>query len=234
MFSFLCQVLDDRSTNFYSLPSSFPSIAVHENNIYVIWSESGEIFIKKSTDFGVNFGPSQNLSENGGNSAFPHIVVFASNVFVIWSDDTLGNDEILFRRSLDGGDTFESAKNLSNSPGNSRLGSGYPIAVHENNVYVIWYDEINPSQASEILYRQSSDSGNTFGSTVNLSNTPSPRESIIPSLAAVENSVYMVWTEGPDREISYRASILPFDVASGVVDLTDNVGNAGSATIAVS
>jgi hypothetical protein len=186
------------------LPSSFPSIAVHESNIYIVWSEDGEIFIKKSDDFGVSFGTSQNLSENVGFSNIAHVAASANNVFVVWSN-TFGNEEIWFTRSTDGGNTFEIAENLSNSPGHSRIGQGYAVAANGNNVYVAWYDDLDPLQVNpfEILYRQSSDDGNTFGPMVNLSNTPG--ESLIPSLAAAENSIYIVWTEGPNFEIAYRA-----------------------------
>jgi hypothetical protein len=211
--------------------SSFPSIAVQENNIYVVWSENGEILIKKSTDSGVSFGPSQNLSENVGFSNLVHIAVSANNIFVVWSN-AFGNEEIWFTRSTDGGNTFETAENLSNSAGDSRVGLSYAVAANGNNVYVVWYDEINPSEPEEILYRQSSDGGSTFGDIVNISNTPG--QSLIPSVAADEGSVYIVWTEGPNFEIAYRASILPYGAGSSLIDLTNNMGNSGPATIAVS
>ena len=114
---------------------------------------------------------------------------------------------------------------MSNSR-HSRVGPGNAVAANGNNVYVVWYDE------GEILYRQSFDVGSTFGDIVNISNTPGG--SFNPSLAAAENSIYVVWTEGPNFEIAYRASILPYGAGSSLIDLTNNVGNSGPATIAVS
>ena len=210
---------------------AFPDIAVHGNNIYVVWSEGGQIFIKKSEDFGSSFGPSQILSIGIPGSNPAHIAVSANNIFVVWSN-AFGNEEIWFTRSTDGGDTFETAENLSNSAGDSRVGLSYAVAANGNNVYVVWYDEINPSEPEEILYRQSSDGGSTFGDIVNISNTPG--QSLIPSVAADESSVYIVWTEGPNFEIAYRASILPYGAGSSLIDLTNNMGNSGPATIAVS
>ena len=161
----------------------------------------------------------------GSNPA--HIAVSANNIFVVWSNAFGSFTEIWFTRSTDGGNTFETAERLSNSLGvESRVGPGNAVAANGNNVYVVWYEE------EEILYRQSFDVGSTFGDIVNISNTPGG--SFNPSLAAAENSIYVVWTEGPNNEITYRASILPFGVDSSLIDLTNGVGNSGPAAIAVS
>ncbi|MGH9978610.1 MAG: hypothetical protein ACRD8Z_22675 [Nitrososphaeraceae archaeon] len=39
---------------------------------------------------------------------------------MVWSDNTPGNNEILYKRSTDGGATFGATINLSNSAGESR------------------------------------------------------------------------------------------------------------------
>jgi len=55
----------------------------------------------------------------------------------VWEDNTLGEREIFFRKSTDGGASFDATVNLSNNVG----GSFDPqIAVSGNNVYVVWVD----------------------------------------------------------------------------------------------
>ena len=44
------------------------------------------------------------------------------------------------------------------------------VAAAENNIYVTWSDTTFPEV--DVLFRKSTDGGNTFGSTINLSNNP--------------------------------------------------------------
>src|SRR5215210_371121 len=53
-----------------------------------------------------------NLSLNSGHSELPQIVTSEDNVYVVWVDDSSGNRDILFRKSIDNGETFESTLNL--------------------------------------------------------------------------------------------------------------------------
>jgi hypothetical protein len=82
---------------------------------------------------------------------------------------TPGNNDILYRKSLDGGNTFPDViKNLSSNLSSSIEPS---IAVSGNNVYVVWEDSPITTTA-EILYRTSANNGNTFSAvSTNLSTT---------------------------------------------------------------
>ena len=87
----------------------------------------------------------------------PAIAVSGNNVHVVWDDDTLGNFEILYRRSFDGGATFGPTINLSNNAGQSFRPA---IAVSGNNVHVVWDD--NTPGNFDILYKRSTDGGASF------------------------------------------------------------------------
>ena len=67
-----------------------------------------------------------------------------------------------------------------------------PIVTSGNNVYVAWPS--NQTGHLEILFRASSDNGQTFIDKVNLSNTPNV-DSIDPHLATSGNHVYVSWWE---------------------------------------
>jgi hypothetical protein len=67
-----------------------------------------------------------------------------------------------------------------------------PIATSGNNVYIAWPS--NQTGLLEILFRASSDKGQTFVDKVNLSNTPNV-DSIDPQLATSGNDVYVSWWE---------------------------------------
>ena len=109
-----------------------------------------DIFYKRSTNGGANFTePIKNLSSNAGESGDSTIAVSGNNVQVVWDDNTSGNFDILYRRSINGGSTFPNLiKNLSNNAGAS---FNPEIAVSGNNVHVVWEDSL-PGD-SDILYR---------------------------------------------------------------------------------
>ena len=101
----------------------------------------------------------------------------------------VGNDEILFRKSTDGGNTFSKAVNLSN---NTEISTNPQLAIDGPNVYVAWYDKDNVSNTNKIVYLKSIDSGIKFSRIVNLSNAS--EFSYQPDLAACGGSVYAVWS----------------------------------------
>jgi hypothetical protein len=74
--------------------------------VYIIWQDfvrpnNQEILIKKSTDSGDTFkGTSTNISNNEGTSECPSIAISENVIHAIWEDDTPGNHEIYFSRSL--------------------------------------------------------------------------------------------------------------------------------------
>jgi hypothetical protein len=67
--------------------------------------------------------------------------------------------------SNDGGQTFDTPKNLSSNIGQSQ---NPEIAVSGNNVYIVWQD--NTPGNFETFFSKSTDTGETFSSPINLSN----------------------------------------------------------------
>jgi hypothetical protein len=102
------------------LDSVYGQVAAWNNNVYMLWQDSMppgytnyDIFIKSSNDNGSTFGSPVNLSNNSGFSEHPQIAAYDNNVYAIWADDTSGNREVLFTRSVDNGKSFDKIKNLS-------------------------------------------------------------------------------------------------------------------------
>ena len=168
------------------------------------------------------FDPSMmDLSDNLGTADSPTIAVSGNIVHVVWGDGTSGDEDVFYRRSLDGGATFGQTINLSDNPG---LSLNPEIALSGSNVYVVWHDHELPVNA-EIFYRRSTDGGASFEPTRNLSNSPETSER--PTLAAIGNSVYVAWQEDTltDRDVLFVRSIdsgNTFD--STIVNLSENDG----------
>ena len=208
--------------------NSFGStIAVSGNTVYVVWHDTTpgnfEIFYRMSTDGGATFGSTINLSNNAEDSFDPTIAGIGNNVYVAWHDNTLGNTEILYRRSTDGGATFGSTINLSNNVAISVLPS---VAASGTTVYVVWQDGRAPEEDYDILYRKSTDGGATFGSTINLSNNGG--SSLNPKVATISNSVYVVWQDNTpgNPEIFHRRSTTAGTSFGSTINLSNNAGNS--------
>lgn len=156
--------------------SSSPSISVSGNNVYVVWIDEnplggGAIFFRTSFDGGINFGTSINLSDNEGNARDPSIASVGENVHVSWEFNNNQISDIFYRRSINGGVSFDSIMNISNNVG---LSSNPAISTIGNNIYIVWQDTGTYNDAPEnyeIFYTKSTDTGANFESEFsNLSN----------------------------------------------------------------
>jgi hypothetical protein len=105
---------------------------------------------------------------------------------VVWTDDTPGNEEIYFKKSVDGGIAWTTDKRLTTNTGDSHAPA---IAVGGSNIYVVWEDE-TPGN-TEIYFKKSTDGGSTWIQK-RLTND-APLGSIHPAIAADGSNVYIVW-----------------------------------------
>jgi hypothetical protein len=92
----------------------------------------------------LEFRDTVNLTNNERDSVYGQISTSNNNIYVVWQESKPGNDlrnyEILFKRSVDDGNSFSQEINLSNNTGFSE----HPqISSVADNVYVIWADDTN-------------------------------------------------------------------------------------------
>ncbi|KPK63601.1 hypothetical protein AMJ83_06135 [candidate division WOR_3 bacterium SM23_42] len=171
---------DTRITNEPS-PSYNPSIAFTGPSVHVVWEDERnqdiDVYHKCSTDGGITWGPDILVTDVSGPQGMPSVAVVTGCVHVAWADFTLiGNTEIYYGRSTDGGTTWQAPVQMSYAP----MFSVYPsIAAHESNVHVAWQDSRLGWWNNEIFYRRSTDGGVNWGgeqqltSDTTFSNTPS-------------------------------------------------------------
>jgi signal peptidase I len=166
------------------------------NNLYVIWNDYSaggkyDIMLAKSTDGGNNFGKAINVSHNLGYSIYPAIAAspLSKNVlYTTWEDNSTGNYEIYFAKSTDGGNSFGKVVNISNDLGLSGRPS---IAAYNDNVYVVWND--NSTGNYEIYFAKSTDGGNSFGKSTNLSNNKRGISGFPSVAVSTNNTIYVSW-----------------------------------------
>ncbi len=140
-----------------------PQVAAGYNNtVYIIWGGSTDnqvssIYLVRSDDNGRNFSDVKKIEETEvgqiNNPLNVEILVDEINrLFIAWQDRVglaeVEKEDILTAVSLDGGESFESATNISNNADTSECPS---IAVNGDNIYITWED-LTPGN-HEVLYR---------------------------------------------------------------------------------
>jgi len=159
-----------------------------------------QVYYKRSTDNGLNWSQDTALSSGTGYRADPALAAAGEFVHLVWEDARSGNSGVFYRRSTDGGLTWEQEQRLDAN----NYGSRSPcVCVEESLVHVAWASD---SAGRELYYIRSTDRGATWGGPRRL--TFDMQESWYPSLAAVGNVVHLVWRDWRDHsfEVYYLRS----------------------------
>jgi len=186
-----------------ALHSDNPRLAVHQNDAYLIWQEQKEsekwdyaIYFRKSNDAGKTFGDAFNLSGNSKSADFAGIDVGANgNIYAIWHEQMSGIENIIFKRSIDGGNTFEDPINLTELDSSSSSSFLHSLLTEGNNVYVMWRGTSADYGNSWISFTKSDDGGNTFTTPIILSDELGTES--YPEMAASGDFIYVVWAKTP-------------------------------------
>lgn len=186
------------------------SIAASGSNVHTVWRDdrngngNGEIYYKRSSDNGASWGPDVRLTVDTMMSQFPTLAVNGSTVHVVWEDfrdDMLGGWEIYYKRSLDGGTTWEPDRRFTENGSGS---SDPTIAVNGSNVYLIWNDS---EMGYGLHYNFSTDNGTSWNNHNLITENAMP---FFPSVAVSGSAVHVVWFDirfiglGVPDEIYYK------------------------------
>jgi hypothetical protein len=138
-------------------------LAVSGNTTYVTWTEGDEedrqIFFAKSTDGGNTFAETVPLSNYAPSGSFnPQLAVSGNNVYVVWQeDDTItGNQDIFFKKSTDGGNSFGPVTNLIGNNNNGQsTDPTVSVSIGDTTtiVYVVW-QEVTVEGQNELLLKR--------------------------------------------------------------------------------
>jgi hypothetical protein len=178
--------------------SEHPQIAISKNGIFVVWgdntdSNNTEIMFTKSEDNGTTFSKVMNLSNSLQTSNNQEISAFDENVYVVWQDidqNSNQNSSIIFKRSIDSGNTFNDAIELANNTNNA-----YPkVNSYREHVYVVWNSEDSNSgsengENSGLFFVKSSDKGNNFENSIRIAHYNFGESQI----AVNASDVFVVW-----------------------------------------
>jgi S1-C subfamily serine protease len=225
--------------------SYFPRIAINTNKtVYIVWTDNSQgnynILFAKSTDGGSTFTKPIALGNTKGVSNFPSIATSEDGtVYVVWShknntdfdpsntQNQTQTYDVFFVKSLDGGNIFSQAVNLSNDPSNSV--SPVVGVSKDHEVYVLWSD--NSIGTYETFLVRSGDRGNTFSRPSVISGNHAL--SISPYVSLDCANVFAVWSDNTygNSRIFFTKSSDNGSTFNMPVDINVDTGIAGDPQI---
>jgi len=171
-----------------------PSVSVYDSLVNVVWMDSRhgsyEIYFKRSTDLGISWGPDTRLTDASGDSKYPNLNMSdLTTLHVVWEDNRYGNFEIFYKRSADGGLSWEQDIRLTSTTGISEHAS---VAIADSTVHVTWTDARDGNK--EIYYRRNLSNGYPLGIDDAFSNMNEKEIEIYPNPAS--DKAYIKFNQG--------------------------------------
>ena len=194
--------------------SDRPALAAGSSaSVHLVWQDdtpgNQEIYHKRTTDGGTTWGAIKRLTWSSGDCWTPDITQGSGNsMHLVWSCTASSWDSIFYKKSLDGGGSWSTAKRLNwnetwdNSP--------LVVVDSKSTIHLIWRQDYAHDEA-DIFYRKSTDGGATWSYATDLTHSyPAPLngQSYGPAMAIDStDTIHFVWYDAPyidNFEIFYK------------------------------
>jgi len=185
------------------------ALAAAHDTLHAVWYHAAnggfDISYRRSIDNGTTWQTPVRISNDSVYSGYPGVAVAGPDVHITWVQgiDARGDsgDQVYYRRSTDGGVTFEPAVQLSHSIG-GYYGGWFPCVITEAAcVHVAWEDDREGED--QIFYRRSTDNGASW-------NTENPILGqlgyVNPSLAAIGTTLICAYYDFNANVVYYQRS----------------------------
>jgi len=176
-----------------------PEIAVGPDNaINVVWEDTGPgtstIMFARSTDGGVSFSQPKKVSRGDGAAREAHVAIDGQGrISVVWLDQSPGNSQAFYARSIDNGQTFSQPIDLTNDS-EASIEKPY-VAVFEDKVFVAYQDEADGNK--QVFLVNSENAGESFSSAAQVShaNNNCGRAPSASMVFDPQGTLHIVWID---------------------------------------
>ncbi|UCF07640.1 MAG: exo-alpha-sialidase, partial [Thermoplasmata archaeon] len=181
---------EDIRLTFTENTSYTPAIAIWENNVHVVWAESGEgrdifLWYINSTDGGNTWNlPIPLVDTPHVRVGLPKIAVDKNSIHVIWLE--CNERRIYYIRSVDNGITWSTEKILADMVYHLQL--SWDIGVSENNVHVVYMD-----MNRKLSHTKSNDNGLTWTAPEEIVSTDTRVAKI--AIAVIGRRIHIVYDD---------------------------------------
>ncbi len=185
-------------------------LAVSGDTLHAVWYDertgNDEVYYKRSTDGGTTWGPDVQLTLDSAYQAMPTVAVSGPVVHVFWTDERnkpgrIREADIYYRRSTDGGETWQPETLLCTNPA-GEYGGWHPCAAcRGDTVHLVWEDDRNGDDL--IHYKRSTDRGQTWTQDRAIA---SDMGAWLSTIAVWGKNVHVVWENFNSLRVWYRRS----------------------------
>lgn len=190
--------------------SGFSHVDAADGVTHLVWDTAvrpREVWYRQSE--GSSFGKAKNLTDNDGDSSESDLLIVGDTVHLVWEDNVLDRkgrpdsccpdqDDVYYRRSTDGGDSFGKPVDLSDS---KHRHSTDPDIAGSGDLVAVVFEEAVSEGNEDIFVRVSHDGGATWDPAVNLSDDED--RSAEPSVAVSGNAIHVLFEDrGDDADLA--------------------------------
>jgi flagellar hook assembly protein FlgD len=173
--------------------ANFPQIAADSlANLYVVWQDNStghtQVLFVKSTDAGQTWSAAINVSNDSGNAGLPHLALDSlGDIDVVWQDTTgLSETDVFFSTSADGGNTFSTPVDVSNTPNAASQYASVAVNNSTGTVYVMWQEAGSAGAVADLS--STTNGGSSFATPTSLTSVSAQGAVTAPTLALDSSS----------------------------------------------
>lgn len=177
-----------------------PTVYPSGSTVDVAWEDNRdgnfEIYHKRSTDYGLTWGPDERLTHDSAPSAYPSVVVDGANIHLLWFSMS-GGGGVFSLHSGDGGSSWDSIVPLVSGSSSPAM----PFVDFSGTVlHVIWKDMRDGHGA---IYYKRNPTGNA-----GTAEGPKPQATSSKLGATIVRGVLVLGAVGSRQNTGYRAELL--------------------------
>ena len=181
--------------------ADWPVVAMSGNTVHAFWTEwdggnGNAVYYARSPDSGQTWTRAKRISPFSPWMRRPDVVVVGADIHLVFDSDHATPDirEVYYRRSRDGGATWESVRRLSKNDGKPSLTPS--VGAEGSVVYVAWADIFFPGdpKPAATVTRYSDDAGTRFRGQ----RTAFLGFDVAPHIAVLDGEVHMVFDSFQD------------------------------------